>query len=457
MSNTERKLRVFLCHASQDKSVVRELYQQLLAEGWIDPWLDEEKLLPGQDWDLEIEKAVEIADVVIVFISKNSVTKEGYIQRELRLTLNMAEQKPEGTIFVVPLRLDNCEPPRRLRMWQYIDYFSGVNINISYLRLLKSLKSRNTTLNEPLIQSRGESTKKKDYITQTIPKVKRYPKRIIRPIKYDKNNIRIGIWGSAGVGKTAYLLSLYISARQSGSEWLVGFDEYTPKGMRESFMESAFAMLKGRWPMPNSLRVEPDSYGMIFYPSPEKSELKDTKNGFVSSVLKFFTEEPDLIKKKPGLLVYINDVAGEEYILEPVESPLWQYMSGCNGIICLIDPSNLDEQLQNLNKLGELLYLKTKKEMPDALINGRYLPHYISVCFTKMDRPEWRSMLDSPTDVLITIEELTGISLQRQLWISFLPDRVNFYCISSVGLEYEKTGKIKPINVLAPFNDWIAI
>jgi len=45
-----RKLRVFLCHSSQDKPIVRELYQRLLAEGWIDPWLDEEKLFPGQDW-----------------------------------------------------------------------------------------------------------------------------------------------------------------------------------------------------------------------------------------------------------------------------------------------------------------------------------------------------------------------------------------------------------------------
>ena len=42
-----RKLRVFLCHSSQDKSIVRELYQRLNAEGWIDPWLDEEKLLPA--------------------------------------------------------------------------------------------------------------------------------------------------------------------------------------------------------------------------------------------------------------------------------------------------------------------------------------------------------------------------------------------------------------------------
>jgi len=60
MTETRRKLRVFpstrfasghrLCHSSQDKPIVRELYQRLNAapqggdKGWIDPWLDEEKL-----------------------------------------------------------------------------------------------------------------------------------------------------------------------------------------------------------------------------------------------------------------------------------------------------------------------------------------------------------------------------------------------------------------------------
>src|SRR5512141_1313450 len=112
-----RKLRVFLCHASQDKPIVRELCQRLGAEGWIDPWLDEEKLLPGQDWDLEIEKAVEAADVVIVCVSNRSVSKEGYVQKEIRKVLDIALEKPEETIFIIPLRLDECELPRRLRTW----------------------------------------------------------------------------------------------------------------------------------------------------------------------------------------------------------------------------------------------------------------------------------------------------------------------------------------------------
>ena len=74
-----RKLRVFLCHASQDKPNVRELYQRLLVEEWIDPWLDEENLIPGQDWELEINRATRDADAIIVCLSKISVQKEGYV------------------------------------------------------------------------------------------------------------------------------------------------------------------------------------------------------------------------------------------------------------------------------------------------------------------------------------------------------------------------------------------
>ena len=100
MNPADRKLRVFLYHASH-KPIVRELYQRLLSGGWIDPWLDEEKLLPGQNWDMVIEKALVSADAVIVFLSNNSVTKDGYIQKELRSVIDVAEYKPEGTIFIM--------------------------------------------------------------------------------------------------------------------------------------------------------------------------------------------------------------------------------------------------------------------------------------------------------------------------------------------------------------------
>lgn len=145
MTSENRPLRVFLCHSSHDKPAVRELYQKLRAEPWIQPWLDEEELYPGQDWNMEIEKAVEAADAIIVCLTKNSINKEGYIQRELRIVLDFADYKPEGTLYIMPVRLEECEPPRRLRAWQYADYFEGQRER-ALQRLLVSLKRRADSL-----------------------------------------------------------------------------------------------------------------------------------------------------------------------------------------------------------------------------------------------------------------------------------------------------------------------
>jgi formylglycine-generating enzyme required for sulfatase activity len=139
MPEPKRPLKVFLCHSSQDKPIVFELYKRLLAEDWIDPWLDKEKLKPGQDFDSEIEKAIESADAVVAFISKSAVSKTGYIQKELKLIYNAAMFKPEGMVFAIPLRLEECDPPYSLKLWHWADYF-GDEKEKTYKSLLKSLE-----------------------------------------------------------------------------------------------------------------------------------------------------------------------------------------------------------------------------------------------------------------------------------------------------------------------------
>ena len=148
---TEQKmLKIFLCHAPEDKSAVRELYRQLSAEGWLDVWLGSEKILPGQDWDIETQEAVEQSNIVIACISNQSVNKEGYIQKELRKILSIAEEKPEGTIFVIPLKLEDCEVPRQMQNWQWVDYYPIPIRNQAYSRLMKSLEQRAKDLDIPI-------------------------------------------------------------------------------------------------------------------------------------------------------------------------------------------------------------------------------------------------------------------------------------------------------------------
>jgi TIR domain-containing protein len=141
-----RPLNVFLCHASQDKPAVHKLYERLAHEPWITPWLDVETLLPGQDWDRQITAAIQSSDVIIVALSKRSVSKEGYVQKEIRFALDRAREKPEGEIFLIPLCLEPLQLkdiPLGLRHLQRLDFFGDRSqISRGYRKLLISLELR---------------------------------------------------------------------------------------------------------------------------------------------------------------------------------------------------------------------------------------------------------------------------------------------------------------------------
>lgn len=134
-------LKVFISYASEDKSMVQELSSRLASENWLDVWLDEKNLLPGQDWRMQIEEAVETSDVVIICLSKNSVRKEGFVQKELRYAREVALEKPEEAIFLIPIRLDDCVVPRGFRMFQWGDYFGNTK-DKAYKTLIKALSVR---------------------------------------------------------------------------------------------------------------------------------------------------------------------------------------------------------------------------------------------------------------------------------------------------------------------------
>lgn len=134
---TNLPLKIFLSYASPDHPVVRKLYEHLINLG-ADPWLDVENLLPGQDWKLEIQKALEDADVILLCLSKGSVNKEGYVQREMRLALDRGLEMPEGEIFLIPAKLEECDLPFRLHDYQWVDLFTESGMQ----RLIKSLNLR---------------------------------------------------------------------------------------------------------------------------------------------------------------------------------------------------------------------------------------------------------------------------------------------------------------------------
>lgn len=136
-----RPLRIFLCYATVDKEAVRKLYHRLRGDGFA-PWFDEEDLLVGQHRRSETMKAVRDSDVVLVCLSEASVTGTGQLHRHIKQALDVAEEQPEGTIFVIPARLEPCDIPDRLAQVRGIDLFEEG----SYEQLMKALRFRESTL-----------------------------------------------------------------------------------------------------------------------------------------------------------------------------------------------------------------------------------------------------------------------------------------------------------------------
>lgn len=140
---TDSKLIPFLCYSKENSTGVREFRERLKAETWIDPWFDEEDILPGEKWEGSVSEAVHNSHAVIIFLSSFAVRTEGFFHVELKLALDAAAEKPDGTIFIIPIRLDACDVPDRLQPYQYVDYFGDAeHKDRVYTSLIKALKVR---------------------------------------------------------------------------------------------------------------------------------------------------------------------------------------------------------------------------------------------------------------------------------------------------------------------------
>jgi|GEM_PF-5600091 len=130
-----RKPQIFLSYAREDLDRVKKVYSALTEAG-LDAWLDVERLLPGQNWEQEINTALKQSELVIVFLSYVSVAKRGFLQRELKESLKLQAEKLETDIYVVPVRLDDCKVPESLSRLHWVDLFT----NEGWDRLLAAIE-----------------------------------------------------------------------------------------------------------------------------------------------------------------------------------------------------------------------------------------------------------------------------------------------------------------------------
>jgi len=114
---------VFLCYASPDREKVTSLYNDLIRAGFV-PWMDKKRLQGGEKWQTMVRRAIRTSDFFIVCISKKSINRRGFMQREIRIALEIWDEKLEDDIYIIPVRLEDCEiTHERLTELQWIDLF----------------------------------------------------------------------------------------------------------------------------------------------------------------------------------------------------------------------------------------------------------------------------------------------------------------------------------------------
>jgi len=121
MNETDKKLKVFISYASEDRATATQLRDLISADGH-EPWYDQD-ILPGKQWEREIERNLDDADVVVIVLSNSSVKKRGLVQREAARAVAKLEDLLDTDIYILPVRIDNCEPPERISTQiQFIDF-----------------------------------------------------------------------------------------------------------------------------------------------------------------------------------------------------------------------------------------------------------------------------------------------------------------------------------------------
>jgi hypothetical protein len=117
-----------LLATKDDRQAVERLFIALKEKGF-QPWMDEKNILPGQDWQLSIEKAMEKADFLLICLSRHSISKTGFVQREMKRAVELQQASPEGHVRLIPVRLEICDVPRSMKDWQWANLYEPDGLN----------------------------------------------------------------------------------------------------------------------------------------------------------------------------------------------------------------------------------------------------------------------------------------------------------------------------------------
>lgn len=165
--------KIFFSYSRDNSEFVIELAKELREAG-ATIWLDQLDIKPGTRWDRSIEEALKSSNTLLVILSKSSVESNN-VMDEVSYAL-------EESRTVVPVLLEECDIPFRLRRLQYADFSQSNEKGIQ--TLIKALNLESDVADKLVdIAKVAESSKKAENKPKAAPdKPKEEPKPKADPI-----------------------------------------------------------------------------------------------------------------------------------------------------------------------------------------------------------------------------------------------------------------------------------
>src|SRR5688500_17112868 len=109
----EKQRRTFLSYSRANKEFALRLARELKSEGF-PVWLDQLDIPLGARWDVEVEKALIECEIFMIIITKDSISSENVLD-EIGYAIDSGKR-------FLPVLLEKCNIPLRLRRFQYVDF-----------------------------------------------------------------------------------------------------------------------------------------------------------------------------------------------------------------------------------------------------------------------------------------------------------------------------------------------
>src|SRR5688572_20118754 len=133
----EKQRHTFISYSRVNKQFALKLAKELRAAGF-PIWLDLLDIPTGARWDDEIETALRECGIFMTILTPASIISEN-AKDEIGYAIDHGKR-------ILPVLLENCEVPLRLRRFQYVD-FTSMNYDQG-VRTAKELLSR--LMKEPI-------------------------------------------------------------------------------------------------------------------------------------------------------------------------------------------------------------------------------------------------------------------------------------------------------------------